>query len=155
MPPPPPDSFSSDCAAPQPPVWLTLVEITWQNQFNVITQPRASSCLGERRSSRYCSRASPSPPSPPSPIYFSQMKMNYAFSSVTLAHKRREHIRLHLLLAKAIWGRYLLRWRCLNYQLAKFCEQKAEVVFHRYWVELYTVQFNWPLISPIYMKVKK
>lgn len=113
--PPPPhthtDSFSSDCGAPQPPVWLTLVEITWQNQFNVITQPRASSCLRERRSLRYWSRASPSPPSP---IYFSQMKMNYAFSSVTLAHKCREHIQLHLLLAEGIWGRYLLRWRCLK-----------------------------------------
>lgn len=81
---PPPDLFWSDCGAPQPPVRLTLVEITWQNQFNVITQPRASSCLGESRLSWYWRAACPSHRPP---IYFSQMKMNYAFSSVTLTHK--------------------------------------------------------------------
>lgn len=95
----PPDLFSSDCGAPQPPARLTLVEITWQNQFNVITQPRASSCLRESRFSWYWRAAYPSLRPP---IYFSQMKMNYAFSSVTLTHKPGEHVWLLLLLAKAI-----------------------------------------------------
>lgn len=120
------DSFSSDCGAPQPPVWLTLVEITWQNQFNVITQPRASSCLRERRSLRYWSRASPSHP----PQFISHKWKWIMHFPVSLWHINAENT--------FGWFYYLRRqyeadtcWddTVSNYKLAtKFSEHKAEVI---------------------------
>lgn len=80
------------------------------------------------------------PPLPlPPPIYSPQMKMNYAFSSVTLAHKHQEHIQLLPLLAQANMKHILVEitlFKTINStpSLVKHEADKVLVVLYMIWL---------------------